>query len=127
VKAFPSYDLPFAEAALREWLTDLVGLQGDELEEWLGEQAALAIGMADRELDTAVQLSKPEVWNLLLVAQGYTLEGVAEVRCVSRETVKWQMRRMMDRTGLDSRVQLVLYALATGQLLGDEQDMEMAA
>lgn len=125
-RAFPSYDAPDAEAAFREWMSELTGLVDDELEEWLIKQtvsmldevgASRAWNMRQQISRVAVvELTERQVQILRLAACGYSLEEIGRQLFVSRETVKAHLRWARTKTGTKSMTQLVVYALATGQL-----------
>lgn len=65
-------------------------------------------------------LTRREREVLLLVAQGYTSNQIAELWVVSRRTVETQRASMMHKLNLESQADLVRFALRRGLLPADE-------
>ncbi|MFC1964804.1 response regulator [Chloroflexota bacterium] len=65
------------------------------------------------------QLSPRELEVLMLVAQGYTNQQMAERLYLSVKTVETYKARVMEKLDLNSRVELVRYALEQGLLSKD--------
>lgn len=87
-------------------------------------QASLGFDLsgADAREDGANALSKREREVLIMVAQGYTNRQVAERLELSVKSVESYRARVQEKLGLQTRVQLHRYALATGLLRADGLD-----
>lgn len=87
-------------------------------------QASLGFDLsgADAREDSANALSKREREVLIMVAQGYTNRQVAERLELSVKSVESYRARVQEKLGLQTRVQLHRYALATGLLRADGLD-----
>lgn len=85
-------------------------------------QSALGLDTPGREAGSckaAGQLSKREREVLLMVAQGYTNRQVAERLTLSVKSVESYRSRLLEKLGLQTRVELHRYALASGLLRAD--------
>ncbi len=85
-------------------------------------QSALGLEMSGQEagpLNTTSQLSKREREVLLMVAQGYTNRQVAERLELSVKSVESYRSRLLEKLGIQTRVELHRYALASGLLRAD--------
>ncbi|MDF0644760.1 MAG: response regulator transcription factor [Nitrospira sp.] len=71
---------------------------------------------------SATSLSKREREVLIMVAQGYTNRQIAERLDLSVKSVESYRARVQEKLGLQTRVQLHRYALATGFLRADGLD-----
>lgn len=85
-------------------------------------QSALGLDTPGQEAGpckAASQLSKREREVLLMVAQGYTNRQVAERLDLSVKSVESYRARLLEKLGLQTRVELHRYALASGLLRAD--------
>lgn len=85
-------------------------------------QSALGLGASGQEAspcNAASHLSKREREVLLMVAQGYTNRQVAERLELSVKSVESYRARLQEKLGLQTRVELHRYALASGLLRAD--------
>ena len=86
---------------------------------------ALLEGLLDRqrapsaEVDSYARLSPSEREVLRLIARGYTNQQAADQLCLSVKTVETYKARLLEKLGLQSRADIVRYALQRG-LLGEE-------
>jgi len=78
-------------------------LAGNVVESQVGEPAA-----------TAVELSDREVVVVRLIARGYSNKEIAARLCLSVKTVETYKSRSMEKLGLRTRVELVQYAAERG-------------
>jgi two-component system response regulator NreC len=87
-------------------------------------QSALGLDLscADVSHDHSISLSKREREVLVMVAQGYTNRQIAEHLNLSVKSVESYRARLQEKLGLQTRVQLHRYALATGLLRADGLD-----
>ncbi len=85
-------------------------------------QSALGLDTTGPEIGpskVAGQLSKREREVLLMVAQGYTNRQTAERLALSVKSVESYRSRLLEKLGLQTRVELHRYALASGLLRAD--------
>lgn len=85
-------------------------------------QAALGLGPPGQDVhrrEGTAPLSKREREVLSMVAQGYTNRQVAERLKLSVKSVESYRARLLDKLGLQTRVELHRYALASGLLRAD--------
>ena len=79
-------------------------------------RAALAERRDPQPAGTAPKLTSREVEILGLVAAGVSNRDLAKQLCVAESTVKWHLRRLMDKLSADSRWQAVVAARERGLL-----------
>lgn len=123
-RVFPTYRLPQVEARFRQWMTELTGLEGDQLEQWLVDRARETMTDMAADEHPVLTLRTREV--LLLAATGLTRNEIAGRLYVSPETVKENVKIAMRQTGCPNITSLVVYALATGQLAGVDHERQAA-
>lgn len=88
-------------------------------------QSALGLDLSGADVslhDRSSSLSKREREVLVMVAQGYTNRQIAEHLDLSVKSVESYRARLQEKLGLQTRVQLHRYALATGLLRADGLD-----
>lgn len=88
-------------------------------------QAALGVDLSDTDgalHERSRSFSKREREVLIMVAQGYTNRQIAERLELSVKSVESYRARVQEKLGLQTRVQLHRYALATGLLRADGLD-----
>jgi two-component system response regulator NreC len=88
-------------------------------------QSALGVDLSGADTSVpsrANSLSKREREVLIMVAQGYTNRQIAERLGLSVKSVESYRARVQDKLGLQTRVELHRYALATGLLRADGLD-----
>ncbi|MGQ0811554.1 MAG: LuxR C-terminal-related transcriptional regulator, partial [Nitrospiraceae bacterium] len=88
-------------------------------------QAALGVDLSGADpapYNRSNSLSKREREVLIMVAQGHTNRQVAERLDLSVKSVESYRARVQEKLGLQTRVQLHRYALATGLLRADGLD-----
>jgi two-component system nitrate/nitrite response regulator NarL len=73
--------------------------------------AALAIGTGTANVESPVRLTRRQQQVLALVATGGTNREVAQKLFVSEETVKHHITKILDKTGMSSRLELALFAI----------------
>jgi DNA-binding NarL/FixJ family response regulator len=71
-----------------------------------------------RNIDYSAQLSARETEVLQLAAAGYTNKEVSSQLCVGVKTIETYKARAMEKLGLDTRAELVRYAIVKGWLGG---------
>jgi len=76
--------------------------------------AALSAAKGPKEREPAIALSEREISVLRLVADGLSNPTIAEKLCLSVETVKTHVRRIMQKMLVDDRTQAAVKALKQG-------------
>ena len=115
-RAFPSYRSSRAEIAFREWMRELTGLDGPDLEEWIQEGARYALGPQERVRTMWREtLTDREREAIAAAARGLTREESARLLHVEPETIKSRLRNAMRKAGCRNATHLVVWAIATGQ------------
>lgn len=118
VRAFPSYRLPAVERSFRQWMWELTGLDGDDLDEWIATNAQHALADTERIADRHRTVLTPrELDVLLLMAMGHTRFTAAQRLRVEPETIKSTLRNALRKTECRNTTHLVVWAIAAGVLL----------
>ena len=71
-------------------------------------------------MNPPVELSRRERQCLALAAQGKDDQAIGDRLHLSPETVHWYIKRLMQRLGVSTRVQAIIWALESGQLTFEE-------
>lgn len=80
------------------------------------------IAEPSRRRSAAIELSRRERQCLSLAAQGKDDWAIGRLLGLSPETVHSYMKRLMQRLGMSTRVQAIVWALETGQISFGDTD-----
>lgn len=85
-----------------------------ELTQRLISKYASAIKDAKDELKSSIKLSKREMEILLLIAEGYTNNEIADRLFTSRRTVEGHRQNLLEKTGAKNTATLIRYGVKNG-------------
>ncbi len=99
---------PFKRATLRVAVRAVI--RG---EIWASRQLISRL-LKDVFMETSPELTERERQILGLISQGYKNQEIATHLCVTRETVRWHLKSLYAKIGVEDRVEAVFYARAQG-------------